>query len=116
VTDDDLRSMGLRRCLRFYTAIVVVMLWALGSQLLRVQASSLVGEASRTLSIFTLAVLGVLIAVELASGLVIAELARTAAARSRMWRFASGPVPSWLAAAAFALAALVVIGATRWAV
>lgn len=99
VVRDDLRSYALRRCIRFYTAILLVALAMVSSQqgIDRVNANE----------IFTgiAVLLAVLAAVEVSAGVVMAQMARVRAQHpgpeTPLWAFALGPVPSWLAAALF---------------
>ncbi|MEA3165990.1 MAG: hypothetical protein QOJ26_859 [Thermoplasmata archaeon] len=104
VARDDLRSYALRRCIRFYSAILVTSVGWTVSRLADGQArgEGMLGAA------FLLVVLA---AVEFASLVVMAQVAK---ARDRLgpgpetplWAFAQGPLPSGLAAVFFlALAA-----------
>ncbi|MCA1818776.1 MAG: hypothetical protein LC620_01765 [Halobacteriales archaeon] len=105
VVRDDLRSYALRRCIRFYSAIVVAAIyWGAGAISLR--SDEFEASAIPFGVIFSLLVL-----VELASGIVMLEMARVRNAypgpETPLWKFAQGPHPSWIAALFFAgLAAL----------
>ncbi len=100
----ELRSYALRRCIRFYAAtLVFTVAWAggfLAASEMRAQEILRGGAA----------VLCGLAVVELASMLVIAQMARRrdqleAGPETGLWAFAQGPWPSLVAAAAFVAAA-----------
>ena len=111
VVRDDLRSYALRRCIRFYTAILVVCIsWSV-SRLAAGQARAEVlwGGAS---------LLVVIAGVELGAMLVSRDMARARARlgggpETPLWAFAQGPWPSALAAALFLLAALGLLALAR---
>ena len=104
VVRDDLRSYALRRCIRFYAALLVLAIGWTGSRLAEGSARlEILGGAA----ILLLALAGV----ELGAMAVMLQMAR---ARRRLgggpetplWAYAQGPWPSALAAALFLLLAL----------
>jgi hypothetical protein len=104
VVRDDLRSYALRRCIRFYSAILVACVAWTGSRL--------AGGQDRTEILWGGALLPLVVAcVEVAAMVASLDMAR---ARRRLgggpetplWAFAQGPWPSALAAALFAGLAL----------
>lgn len=102
VVRDDLRSYALRRCIRFYTALVLVAFAMVGSQVVE-------GVSSKEIFIGIGLLLVVLAAVEVAGGIVMAQMAKVRAQHpgpeTPLWAFAQGPAPSWLAAGLFVASA-----------
>jgi hypothetical protein len=93
---DDLRSYALRRCIRFYTAILVVAIAWTGSRL----AS---GDVQADILLVAAFLLLVLAGVELASMAVMVAMAKARARigggpETPLWAFAQGPGPSAIAA------------------
>lgn len=104
VVRDDLRSYALRRCIRFYTAILVTCVAWTGSRLAEGERS---GDVLRGGALLLVVVAGV----ELGAMLVMRDMARARARigggpETPLWAFAQGPWPSLLAAALFLLGAL----------
>lgn len=106
----DLRSYALRRCIRFYTALLVASLtWT---------ASRLAGGPARAEILWGgAAVLAAITGVELSAMLVMTHMAKARARlgggpETPLWAFAQGPWPSLVAAAFFGLVAagLLVLG------
>lgn len=99
----DLRSMTLRRCIRFYTTLLLIaIVWSV-SRL----ASGLARGEALMMGAFLLAVV---VGVELSSMLVMRDLASAAGpatgARSALTTFSQGPWGSLLAAFLFAVVAV----------
>jgi hypothetical protein len=99
VVRDDLRSYALRRCIRFYTAILVVAVTWTGSRLAA-------GDAGRDILVVGQALLVVLAGVELAAMAVMMPMAKArqrlgGGPETKLWAFAQGPWPSAIAAIVF---------------
>lgn len=100
----DLRSYALRRCIRFYSAVLVTCVTWVGAKLAQ-------GEASLEILWGGAFLLVAMAVVEVGAMVVMVPMAR---ARARMgggpetplWAYAQGPWPSALAAGLFLLAAL----------
>ena len=99
----DLRNYALRRCIRFYTAVILAAL-ALATTHQAIDPADSDEIASGIAVLFC-----VLAVVEVASGVVVLEMARVRGQHpgpeTPLWRFAQVPHPSWLAAALFAATA-----------
>ena len=102
---DDLRSYALRRCIRFYTAILVTSItWSISQVAPGFAASGNVLRGGAAL-------LGVMAVVELASMVVMLQMAKARARlgggpETPLWALAQGPWPSAVAAAFFVLLAV----------
>jgi len=95
----DLRSYALRRCIRFYAAILVFVLAVTGSVIVKGDFVSMVSQPAAVM-------LAILVLVEIASGVTMTAMAKVRDAspgpETGLWRFAQGPHPSWIAATFFA--------------
>ncbi|HUR68296.1 MAG TPA: hypothetical protein VM370_03550 [Candidatus Thermoplasmatota archaeon] len=95
----DLRSYALRRCIRFYSAILVTSVaWTVS----RIPS----GQARSEAMLGGAFLLSVLVVVELGAMWVMVDMARARARlgegpETRLWAFSQGPWPSLLAAALF---------------
>jgi hypothetical protein len=111
VVRDDLRSYALRRCIRFYTAVVVLAIVVVGGQMLDDRAAT-----DRVLA-FGALLFVVLAVVEVAAGTVMLQMAKVRSGlpgpESPLWLFAQGAGPSWIAALLFLGVAAVLFVATR---
>ena len=112
----DLRSYGLRRCIRFYVALVLLVGFVASSRIvlaldLREYYSGV--DGGRLVGAIVFVALAI---VEVLSGLVIRQLVRVrdqgGSLEKGLWRAASGPLGSWVATA-FYLAAAWAIFALR---
>lgn len=104
VVRDELRSYALRRCIRFYTAVLVTSIAWTGSRLVDGERG---GDVLRGGAFLLVVIAGV----ELGAMLVMVHMARARARigggpETPLWAFAQGPWPSALAAALFLLVAL----------
>ena len=99
VVRDDLRSYALRRCIRFYTAVLVTCIsWSVS----RLAAGHARGEVLWGGAFLLVVIAGV----EASAMLVSLDMARARARlgggpETRLWAFAQGPWPSAVAAALF---------------
>lgn len=115
IARDDLRSYALRRCIRFYVGLLLFFAPIATAALLSAAGLGRDGGAptgrfdSRVVLATGAALLAVIVAVEVVSGLVMTAIAKARDAapgpETRLWRFAQGPQPSWIAATFFALLA-----------
>lgn len=107
----DLRSYALRRCIRFYAALVLLAIVVVGGQLLDD------GGRRDEVSLFGALLFVALAVVEAAAGLVMQQMAKVRSGHpgeeSPLWLFAQGAGPSALAAALFLGVAGVLFVATR---
>lgn len=91
----DLRSYSLRRCIRFYTAVLVFVIAVTGAVIVK-------GDYVRMVAQPAAVMLGFLVAVEIASAIVMIGMAKVRdgfpGPETGLWRFAQGPHPSWIAA------------------
>lgn len=111
----DLRSYALRRCIRFYVGLILFFAPIATAALVSMAGEGRdAGEAAgrfHSMVVFATGafLLAVLVAVEVASGIVMTAMAKVRDAfpgpETRLWRFAQGPGPSWIAAAFFAVLA-----------
>lgn len=100
---DDLRSYALRRCIRFYAALLVACVAWTGSRLAEGPARAEVLWGGALLLV-------VMAGVELGAMAVMVPMAKARARlgggpETPLWAFAQGPWPSLVAAAFFGLAA-----------
>lgn len=106
---EDLRSYALRRCIRFYTALVVTCVTWVGSRVAAAPGDRQVLWGGAFLLL-------VMAGVEVASMIVMRDMAR---ARDRigggpetpLWAFAQGPWPSLVAAGFFGALAVAMLAA-----
>jgi hypothetical protein len=112
----DLRSYALRRCIRFYAGLLLFFAPIATVALLSVAGPGQDGGGAVARRFYSMVVfatgaslLAVLVAVEVASGIVMTAIAKardaTPGPETPLWRFAQGPRPSWIAAAFFAVLA-----------
>ena len=102
----DLRSYALRRCIRFYAALLLALLAVVGGALVAVSGHQEKEAVGLLVHGAGAGALLVLVVVELASGMVMARIAKACpndGPEAGLWAFARGPGPSWLAAPFFAV-------------